>query len=288
MRFCDFINPLYSNLPCASKDRFALEIFSALCGETDPKGKNKEEPFSAALPEGLTGGDGTYRKRLFNGNHNKYKGLSSRIKEHILEHNNKVTFLKYCGESVAEGGLTRLCVAYGIISTASKGAVFATIFEQFLEFARSTDDNATNIMPKTAYNYREETTDSLPPPKPTTPLYPGDDYIATECKPMTAMHYQRINAFWVITNKGNVTWQGRYLEVVSDQTRGVRALSPKIDIPTLRPKDYTKIVVEYDARHFDGDWEIVWEVKDSSRRICFPNKNGLRQTVAVSARKPSE
>jgi hypothetical protein len=137
VRFCDFINPLYDNLPCSSKDRFALEIFSALCGEANPKSANKEAPFSAALPEGLTGDDGTYRKRLYNGSNNKYKGLSSRIKEHVLEHQSKATFLKYCGDSIAADGLLKLCDAFGVITTASKEAMFSALFAQFVEFAKA-------------------------------------------------------------------------------------------------------------------------------------------------------
>lgn len=288
MRFCDFINPLYNNLPCASKDRFALEVFSALCGETDPKRANKEEPFSSALPMGLTGGDGTYRKRLFNGNHNKYKGLSSRIKEHILEHQNKATFMAYCELTVAENGLINLRHAFGIVATANKDAVFSALFEQFVEFAKSETDDVPNIVSERADCYHTEENGGLSLPASNTPLYPNDDFIATECKMVNVTHYQKFKAFWVITNKGAVTWEGRTLEIASQQTKGVRALTPKAEIPTLKPKDHIKIEVEYDARHFDGDWELVWEIKDSAGRVCFPNKKGLRQTISVVSVNPED
>jgi hypothetical protein len=285
VRFCDFINPLYDNLPCASKDRFALEIFSALCGETDPKGANKEYPFSAALPDGLAGDDGTHRKLLFNGNNKKYRGLSSRIREHAIEHQDKAAFIKYCNLSIAETGLNELREAFNVVSTATQDAVFSALFDQFIEFAKSETDDAPNSIPDRADNYLADEIGE--PPPITTPLFPGDEFIATECKPITVEHYRQFISYWVITNKGGLTWQGRTLEIVSQQTKGVRALTSKVGIPTLKPKEHAKVEVEYDARHFDGAWELVWEIKDSKGRICFPNKNGLRQTVTVTNRKPS-
>jgi len=72
MRFCEFISELYKHFPCSNQGQFVLEIFSALCGETNPSGANQgsssrtnDYKFSPLLPVGLGGFDSTYRKRLY-------------------------------------------------------------------------------------------------------------------------------------------------------------------------------------------------------------------------------
>ena len=166
MIFSDFLNKLHSNSRKPAKELYLVQLISALCGEEEPFGKNKvfdsnsgkESKFSPALPDGLIGADPTYRKNFFKkilrdkkDESKGYKGLSAPIKNHILSYKNKDTFLAYLENSVAANSFSGLCNAFGISgivdNATDRPLVFESIYEQFLEFARSEND-AEPIVPQ--------------------------------------------------------------------------------------------------------------------------------------------
>ena len=158
MRFYDFIEPLLKKSSCSSQGQFVLEIFSALCGEPNPKAANheainsgEETKCSDFLPIGLANkGDATYRKRLFQGNRKKYEGLSAQIKADILKKQTaktKETFISYCKSTFSDTVTSDLCESLGI-SDKPRDVLFLAIYEQFIEFAKAPDINVNSVMEK--------------------------------------------------------------------------------------------------------------------------------------------
>lgn len=165
MRFCDFLNILHDNTSYTlSQSQFILELFSALCGETDPSAKNTKSSFSNALPEGLKGNDSGYRNRLYNGNHPKYKGLSHLIKKHIRKNNNKDTFIAYL-DDVYKNNMANLCTAFGVSKAIDKTKIFEMIYKQFMDYATNDNDDATfklkNVSPKDDRPFEEVFNDAV-------------------------------------------------------------------------------------------------------------------------------
>jgi hypothetical protein len=133
-----------------------MEIFSALRGEENPKTANQEignskdadvfcSPF---LPEALSSiKDDTLRKRLFQGNHTRYVGLPASVKADILKSNNKKTFTVYCDLTYSDTATKQLCKNLGI-TYKPRDILFAVIFDQFIEFAKSPHDDVDSVMEK--------------------------------------------------------------------------------------------------------------------------------------------
>jgi len=302
LRFCEFISKLYKHFPCSNQGQFVLEIFSALCGEINPAGANQESSnktrvfkYSSFLPSGLIGEDATYRKRLYGGN-KKYNGLSSPIKAYVQSKKNKDTFIAYCRSTISMDEFPKLCETFGILQTENRAIVFEGLYEQFLEFARSLNDNVAFVVPNvvrgllsnpSGCQVNERLANSFP-------LYPGDDVllveeIPTECP--TVGFYEKFEHTWRVKNSGTVTWNGRRFDCVNQATTKVKALTPSIDIPTVKPGEIISVTAKIDARGFEGTHESLWEMKDDSDRLCFPDKNKVLKsavTVAYSFCTPTE
>lgn len=142
MRFCDFLNILHNNTSYRiSKSKFILQLFSALCGEKNPCKANDKYPFSSALPVGLGNDDPKYRSILY-GKSARYKGLTDPIRRHIRTNNNKDTFIAYL-ETVYKNKIADLCDAFEVTKIIKKATIFEGIYEQFMDYANSDNDEAT-------------------------------------------------------------------------------------------------------------------------------------------------
>jgi hypothetical protein len=288
MRFCDFLKKLYERFPCSSQDRFVLEVFSALCGETEPIKSNNDNAYhSDTLPDGLTGIDGTYRKRLFGGN-KKYNGLSAPIKGHILEHKNVDTFIAYCAASVSETEFSALAADFGVSDVTDRFAVFYGLYCQFLEFSNSPNDDVLCVVSNGIAEYKKGTTGVEVPQL--SPLHPGDDFTIGGNPNPRVKHgfYTKFSFAWSVTNIGLIIWNGRVLEPA--QISPLKTSTPKVDIPTLNPGEKVSLKVELDTRGDErgSPYEISWEIRDSNGRACFPNKEPLRLTVEVVNKRKNE
>ena len=156
MKFSEFINKLYSRYACNSGERFVLQIFSALCGESNPVGTSAKDKYakhelhgSDSLPAGLRSHDPSTRKALYDEDSN---GLSAPIREHIIAYNNKDTFVIFSEKTVSIKGFSGLCDDFNIENITSKeyrSIVFTAIYEQFMQFAKSKDDDAADVISRT-------------------------------------------------------------------------------------------------------------------------------------------
>jgi len=291
MRFCDFLNKLHDRFPCSNQGQFALEIFSALCGETNPVKVNRPNDFefSSCLPSGLSGSDPTSRKRLY-GNRTKYKGLTNPIKMHILANASKATFIAYCEAVISVEALKGLCDDFSVSADVGRTLVFEGLFEQFLEFVKSNDDSAPDTF------VADFVTERLmnPPEKPAekeeadaapAPLCAGDDFRLVRQNPSSphkAAFYGTLTHHWVIKNSGAAVWDGRYMEFVNSMQTSLKMAATRIDITKTPPGGEVTITVNVEARHIAGIHEIVLDMKNSEGRLCFPDKRAkLRLPVTV-------
>lgn len=290
MRFCDFANTLKKHYACSSKERFALDAFAALCGESNPIEANDQLGYSSCLPLGLCGDDATYRKLLFNGNNKKYNGLSAPIKSHIRQHGNKAAFIAYSETAVSALSFSSLCSDFGVSSDVGKTLVFEAVYEQFMEFARATDDNTTDtfvadFITQKLMNLPDETAEIEKTDAPSAPLCAGDDIRLVRQNPscpQKAAFYGNLTHHWVIKNIGVAVWDGRYMDFVNSENTPLKMATSQIEIKKTPPGGEVTISVQVEVRHIEGTHEIVLDMKDSEGRLCFPDKRAeLRLPVIV-------
>lgn len=294
MRFCEFIRKLYNSFPCSNQGQFVLEIFSALCGETNPAGENQESSnktrdfrCSNFLPVGLAGEDPTYRKRLF-GRAKKYNGLSAPIKAYIQGNKNKETFIAYCDSSISSNGFPKLCESLGVHISLDRTLLFKAIYEQFLEFAISKNDEVNFILPDSIDLLQNNPKDNTP--EDLTPLYNGDDIFLLNESPKgchQVMLYEIFDHQWVIKNTGTVTWIERFFEFTNQAETRIRPLEIKIAVPATRPGGEISLATKIDARHFEGTFVAIWEMKDGTGQLCFPDKNKALKLKATVTNIPN-
>lgn len=296
MRFCEFIRKLHKEFPCSNQGQFVLEIFSALCGETNPAESNQDSPknrdfrCSSFLPTGLTGDDPTYRKRLYGGS-KKYSGLSSPIKTYIQTNKNKETFIAYCNFAISFSAFPKLCDSFGISELTDRNVVFEGLYGQFIEFAISQNDDVSFVLPDVIDKLQNN-----PPkdpakitPEDISPLYPGDDILLLGESPegcYQVTFYEEFDHQWIIKNTGTVTWIDRSFEFTNRSKTRIRPTKTKIALPKTGPGDEACLAVKIDARHFEGTFEAIWEMKDKTGCLCFPDKSKALKLVAKVINTP--
>lgn len=297
MRFCEFLNKLYVRFPCSSQGQFVLEIFSALCGETDPINSNRpsDYAFSDFLPAGLSGNDATSRKRLF-GNTDRYKGLTKPIKRHVKENSDKAAFISYCEAYVSIENFKGLCDDFGVSSDTSRVLVFEGVFGMFLEFARSGTDSALNtfvadFVTDRLMNPTEERNETDKVESISAPICAGDDFLLVRqapAQPHKVKFYETVTHHWVIKNNGVAIWDGRYMDFVNIRETPLKLKSEvnRIEIKKTPPGGEITITLNVEARHIEGTHEIIMDMKDCEGRLCFPdNRAELRLPVIVGWKK---
>lgn len=294
MRFCDFITTLKKHYASSSKERFALDAFAALCGEVNPIGVNDQFGYSPYLPQGLCGNDATYRKLLFSEKNKKYNGLSAPIKAHVLQNGNKTTFIAYSETVVSTLAFAALCTDFGVSPDTRKSLVFEAVYEQFMEFARATDDNTPDafvavFVTEQLVNQVAEIAETKKGGASSAPLCAGDDIRLVRQNPShphTAAFYDRLIHHWVIKNTGVAVWDGRYMEFVNSGQTPLKMATSRIEINKTPPGGEVTISVQVDARHIEGTHHIVLDMKDGEGQLCFPDKRAeLQLTVTVGWKK---
>lgn len=120
--------------------------------------------------------------------------------------------------------------------------------------------------------------------KTDVPYYPGDDFEIIDPQPNhkhEVSFYKDFVHQWTLRNTGAVTWEGRYLEFANQADLPIRANSKTIEIPKIKPGEEVALAVEMNARSCEGDFEAIWEMKDSEGRSCFTENQVLKMEVIV-------
>lgn len=122
------------------------------------------------------------------------------------------------------------------------------------------------------------------------PFYPGDDLQLISELPAqnhVASFYEEFDHQWTIRNTGTVTWVDRFFECTNQSEIRIRAINTRIAVPKTRPGDEVFLTVQFDARHFEGAFESIWEMKDKTGRLCFPDKNKALKVMATVINTPN-
>lgn len=121
------------------------------------------------------------------------------------------------------------------------------------------------------------------------PFYPGDDLQLISELPAQnhiAAFYEKFDHQWIIRNTGTVTWGDRFFECTNQSKTRIRAMDTRVAVPKTGPGDEACLNVRIDARHFEGTFEAIWEMKDNTGRLCFPDKSKALKLVAKVINTP--
>ena len=122
------------------------------------------------------------------------------------------------------------------------------------------------------------------------PFYPGDELFLVSELPAqnhVVTFYQEFDHQWIIKNTGTVTWIDRSFEFTNRSKTRIRPTKTKIALPKTGPGDEACLDVRIDARHFEGTFEAIWEMKDKTGRLCFPDKSKALKLVAKVINTPN-
>jgi hypothetical protein len=121
------------------------------------------------------------------------------------------------------------------------------------------------------------------------PFYPGDNLQLISEHPAqnhVVTFYEEFDHQWIIKNTGTVTWIDRSFECTNQSKTRIRPKKTKIALPKTGPGDEACLDVRIDARHFEGTFEAIWEMKDKTGRLCFPDKSKALKLVAKVINTP--
>lgn len=290
MQFCDFISRLKRHYACSSQGSFALNLFAALCGDSNPIVSNKQDGYSHCLPAGLSGNDTTYRKALFNSQNKKYRGLSSPIKAYVIQKSNKDTFIAYSETAVSSEGFKGLCDDFGVPLNTARALLLEAIFEQLLEFSKSGIDSTSDtfvadFITERLMNPHDEPLITEVANNAFNPIYSGDDFSLVRqvpSYPCKATFYDKLTHCWVVQNSGIAVWNERYMEFVNADQTPLKVVVTRIEIKKTPLTGEVAISVDIEARHSEGVHEIILDMRDRDGRVCFPDKRAeLHLLVAV-------
>jgi hypothetical protein len=170
--------------------------------------------------------------------------------------------------------------------------VFEGLYEQFIEFAISQNDDVSFVLPDVIDKLQNN-----PPkdpakitPEDLSPFYPGDDLQLIGEHPAQnheVTFYEEFDHQWTIKNTGTVTWVDRVFECTNQSKTRIKAMNVAVAVPETRPGDEVFLTVQFDARHFEGTFESIWEMKDKTGRLCFPDKNKALKVMATVINTPN-
>ncbi len=213
------------------------------------------------------------------------------MKAYIQGNKNKETFIAYCNSAISSNGFPKLCKSFEVPVSLDRTIFSEGIYEQFTEFAISKNDEVNFMLPDFIGRSQNNPPDNteISAPEVLSPLYPGDDiFLLNEfpegCHQVT--FYEIFDHRWVIKNTGTVTWTDRFFEFTNHSETRIRPTETKITVPTTAPGEETSLAVLIDARHFEGTFEAIWEMKDKTGRLCFPDKSKALKLEATVINTP--
>lgn len=194
---------------------------------------------------------------------------------------------------IGDSSLSQIMSNFGVPTEVAKNkdlfiAALCVQFQQIVSDA--TDDVDDIVLSEYTRLLREYEVDAESKKSPTDlfPLYPGDDILLDEDLPSrchTVEFYEKFEHTWVVKNNGKVTWNRRRLEYTNQALTRVKALNSSIELPQVKPGNTVRLTAQFDARGFEGTYELIWEMKDDIGRLCFPDKSvPLKLTVSVENR----
>jgi len=215
-----------------------------------------------------------YQRMLYKGTENGGRQITADMKASFPDPFLLDSLSAFFADNIKEDRLRDVMTAFAIPVSAKpdKLLLSKSLAFQFQLLIQSESNDVDDIV---ASKYQQLLLEpDVQPVKRLTPLYPGDSAWVLECKPQRSymVHcYDKFQHTWVIRNNGSQTWRGRKLVFANCNEVRPRADINSIDIPDTPPGKDIKITTGFDARGFEGKYECIWQMQDSSGNDCFPN-----------------
>lgn len=150
-------------------------------------------------------------------------------------------------------------------------ALAKALADQFQIIIHEPDSDADIIATNYQQYLSEPETDD---PSFYKPLYDGDAFWV-ETPPSDRQHvvdfYEHFTHTWELLNAGKVTWTGRKLICINEDSITPYAMQQSIDIPDTAPNRRVILSIEFDARGDENSFESKWVMVDKHNKECYPN-----------------
>jgi len=266
MNFSDFSKRLHKRLSGISSQGILVgSLFTAA-------GSNHFDP------KPTPGTDDT-QKKLVSGT----RTLTPNMKESFPSPIDHEGLMKFFRLKIGDASLPLIMRNFGIPESEPENKEFfiRALCTQFQNIITEASDEVDDIV---ASEYLRLLRESGAEIKTDVPYYPGDDFEIIDPQPN---HKHEVNFYkdyvhqWTLRNTGSVTWVGRYLEFANQADLPIRANCKTIEIPKVKPGEEVSLAIEMNARSCEGDFEAIWEMKDSEGRSCFTENQVLKMAVSV-------
>ncbi|NLL52467.1 MAG: hypothetical protein GX248_07185 [Peptococcaceae bacterium] len=272
MEFSEFSKRIHPNLSgISSQGHFVGALFNAAG--------------SKFFPIQPSYGTDDYQRKVFSGARKLNKKMKDSFPKPIDAENLKVFFQTRIGES----SLPLIMSNFGIPldEVQDKNLFISALCTQFQNIVSEAANQVADIV---ASEYNRLLCKSGIAIVNLFPFYPGDDLQLISELPIqnhVAVFYEKFDHQWTIRNTGTVTWVDRYFECTNQSKTRIRAMNTRIDVPQTKPGDEVCLAVKFDARGIEGTFESIWEMKDNTGRLCFPDKSKTLKLVATVINRPS-
>lgn len=266
MNFSEFANKIHPNLAgISNQGQFVGGLFNA-AGDT-------HFPLNPSYD--------TYdlQKKMVNGT----RKITPKMKNRFPNPIDMEGLHKFFSKRIGETTLPIIMRNFGIPESEPENKEFfiRALCTQFQNIITEASDEVDDIVASEYLRLLRESGSEI---KTDVPYYPGDDFEIIDQQPKRKHEVNFYKDFvhqWTLRNTGSVTWEGRYLEFVNQSDLPIRASSKTIDIPKVKPGEEVSLAVEMNARSCEGDFEAIWEMKDSEGRSCFTKNQVLMMEVIV-------
>ena len=269
--FAHFCKGIYSSTDgVANQDAFVAEVFRA-AGSSYTFAKKGAYSTS------------NYGVKLFNGG----KPLSKKHRDSFPNPINTSGLVKYLSEHIKKAS-ARTVMNYFTIPTdadINTSALAKALADQFQIIIHEPDSDADIIATNYQRYLSEPETDE---PSFHKPLYDGDAFWV-ETPPSDRRHvvdfYEHFTHTWELLNAGKVTWTGRKLICINEDSITPYAMQQSIDIPDTAPNRKVILSIEFDARGDENSFESKWVMVDKDNKECYPNHSSPFNVMIIVENK---
>jgi len=228
----------------------------------------------------------SYQRKLYSG----AKPLTQEMKDSFPKPLDTAGVTSFFDTRIGDGSLPQIMAAFNIpLNEPQNKALFITaLCTQLQKIVADSSDDVNDIV---ASEYKRLLLENNTYSENLFPHYPGDDMLVCgeNSESLYNVHcYEKFEHTWTIKNTGTVAWTDRVLVCVNQENTRVEALNSPVTISKVGSDNEISLVVQIDARGFEGVYESVWEIRDRDGNNCFPNKVELTLTVAVTYKRSSD
>lgn len=257
MNFAHFCKGIYGSTEgVANQDSFVVEVFKAAGSSYT---FTKKGAYSTS----------NYGTKLFNGS----KPLSKKHRDSFPNPINTTDLAKYLLEHIKKASARTVMNYFTIPTNAdiNTSALARALADQLQIIIHEPNSDADIIVTNYQQYLLEPETDE---PSCHKTLYDGDAFWV-ETAPSDRRHvvdfYEHFTHTWELLNTGKITWTGRRLICISEDSITPYAMQQSVDIPDTAPNERATVSVEFDARGQEDTFVSKWIMVDKDNENCYPN-----------------